>query len=167
MTKQNTPASLEITTRKPAETIRFGMKLAHCLGPGDILCLLGNLGSGKTTFVKGIAKGLRIDPKAVNSPTFVLLNLYRGRLALHHFDLYRIEQAKELFYLDYEEYFYGQGITVVEWAERLKNFLPAEFLKIELSGRAPFPSERRIRLTPVGHHYQHILEPLRYEYSRH
>lgn len=122
----------EIITNNAKETLKFGRKFSSQLKAGDIVCLFGELGSGKTTFVKGLAQGLGIDPDVVNSPTFVLLNVHEGQLPLYHFDLYRLEDVKEILALGYEEYFYGEGITVVEWAERLKTLMPKKYVRVEL-----------------------------------
>ncbi len=129
-----------------------GTRVASLLKKSDIICLFGDLGSGKTTLVKGIARGLKINPKTVNSPTFVLMNIYQGKLPLYHFDLYRIETVQEMFFLDYEEYLYGEGVAVIEWAQRLGALLPAECLKIELAVKGEH--ERSISLTPLGKRYE-------------
>ncbi|MEK6560783.1 MAG: tRNA (adenosine(37)-N6)-threonylcarbamoyltransferase complex ATPase subunit type 1 TsaE, partial [Nitrospirota bacterium] len=87
--------TVRILSKSTDQTLRLGERLAKYLRRGDILCLEGELGSGKTTLIKGIAKGLRIAPEKVNSPTFVLMNAYHGRLPLYHFDLYRLEEIHE------------------------------------------------------------------------
>jgi tRNA threonylcarbamoyladenosine biosynthesis protein TsaE len=99
---------------------------------GDMVCLFGDLGSGKTAFVKGMAKGLKITPHHVHSPTFTLMNIYEGKVPLYHFDLYRIN-AIDLFGLGYEEFFYGNGIAAVEWSERLEGLMPKDCWKVELA----------------------------------
>ena len=126
---------IEFLSNNTDETLKLGKKIAAQLKPGDIVCLFGDLGSGKTTFVKGIAQGLGIKPDAVNSPTFVLLNIYEGKRSLYHFDLYRLGNVKEILAIGYEEYFYGDGITVVEWAERLKFLMPKKYVRVELTHR--------------------------------
>ena len=115
------------------DTAKIGEDLAKNAKPGDIFCLSGNLGAGKTVFAGGFAKGLGIDSD-VTSPTFTILNEYHdGRLCLFHFDFYRLEDPNELFGIGYEEYFYGNGVTLVEWPERAKELIPkdANFIKIE------------------------------------
>ena len=107
------------------ETLALGAAFAGVLKRGDAVCLFGDLGTGKTVFVKGMAKGLGIRPEKVHSPTFTLMNIYEGRIPLYHFDLYRI-RAEDLFGLGYEEFFYGNGITAVEWSERLEALLPRD-----------------------------------------
>lgn len=136
------------------ETIKFARNLAKQLRPGDILCLFGDLGTGKTTFVKGIALGLKVKSSEVNSPTFVLMNIYEGRLPLYHFDLYRLDNIREISRLGYEEFFYNEGISVVEWAEKLGRLLPQEYLAIELTHQGE--NKRLITLKPHGKRYENI-----------
>lgn len=107
-----------------------GKSLGKKLYPGLVICLVGDLGVGKTTFVQGLAKGLGIK-KQVSSPTFQLLRVYSGRLALFHFDLYRLKTSLEWEDLGYEEYFFGSGVTVMEWAEKVKFSWPEERLEIQ------------------------------------
>ena len=101
------------------ETVRFGELLAKYLKRGDIIALFGDLGSGKTTLVKGIAKGSNVKTEDVNSPTFVLMNLYHGKLPIYHFDLYRLEDTKEIDRLGCQEFFYDNGVSIIEWADRI------------------------------------------------
>jgi len=124
-------------TNSAKETILAGEKLARKLKPGDMVALSGNLGSGKTTFTKGIGKGLGVkDSKRINSPTFVLIKEYNGRVPLYHLDLYRLDDLKEIKNLAIEEYIYGNGITVIEWAEKIKSILPEKhiFVKLKIKG---------------------------------
>ncbi len=120
-----------IITKSAAETQRFGQKLARQLNPGDLVCLSGGLGAGKTCLVQGIARGLQVKDY-VNSPTFKIINEYAGKMPVYHFDLYRLEGLTDLQGLGYEEYFYGQGVSLVEWAEKITPFLPKQYLRIEL-----------------------------------
>ena len=135
----------EIISEGPEETKAFGKHLAKGLRGGDIICLFGDLGSGKTTLNKGIAAGLNINPKEVNSPTFILMNIYKGRLPLFHFDLYRIEDLHGISSIGYDEFLYGDGVSVIEWADRLGEFLPEEHLRIEMEHKKL--DERVIRLS--------------------
>ena len=124
-------------TNSAKETMLVGEKLAKKLKPGDMIALSGNLGSGKTTFTKGIGKGLGVkDSKRINSPTFVLIKEYNGRVPLYHLDLYRLDDLKEIENLAIEEYIYGNGITVIEWAEKIKSILPEKhiFVKLKIKG---------------------------------
>ena len=124
--------SIKILSKSPKETFNLGMTIARHCKPGDIICMEGNLGAGKTTLTQGIAAGLNINAKSVVSLTFVFLNIYNGTLTVYHFDLYRLENLQELFNIGYEEFFYSSGLAVIEWAERLKTLKPKQYLKIEL-----------------------------------
>ena len=124
---------MKLVSHNATQTIRLGKRLARHLKAGDIVCLFGNLGSGKTTFTKGIAEGLKIKKEKVNSPTFVLMNAHDGKLPLFHFDLYRLDDLKEIAAIGYEDFFYDNGVTVIEWADKLKKFLPKDYLAIHLS----------------------------------
>jgi tRNA threonylcarbamoyladenosine biosynthesis protein TsaE len=124
---------MKIVTRSPQETMRFGMKLARHLKKGDIICLKGQLGSGKTILTKGIASGLGISRKEVLSPTFVLIRHYSGTMPLYHFDFYRLPDFREITALGYEEYFYDEGVSVIEWADRLGCLTPQDCLTITLT----------------------------------
>ena len=135
-------------TRSPEETQSLGVVLAERLEPGDLLALRGDLGSGKTCLIQGICRGLRVDDY-VTSPTFILINEYAGRLQnqpvpVYHFDLYRIQTPEELEDLGAEEYFYGRGICLIEWAERAGDLLPPRRLDLTLEYLTD--SERRIAL---------------------
>ena len=115
-------------------TIEIGIKLAKRLKKGDVVALIGDLGSGKTVLTKGIAKGLGVkDSRYVNSPTFVIIKEYKGKIPLYHFDLYRLDRSNILDMEAYEEYFYGDGISVIEWADKIRPFLPAGYIEVRLS----------------------------------
>lgn len=115
------------------ETEKLGIKLAEKLVPGSVVALSGDLGTGKTTFSKAIAKGLGIT-SLITSPTFTIINEYKeGRLPLYHFDVYRITDEEELYELGYEEYFYGKGVCIVEWADRIEDYLPKDAMRIYIS----------------------------------
>lgn len=105
------------------DTFRFAKKLALGAKPGDIICLDGDLGVGKTVFTQGFAEGLGIEDY-VNSPTFTIVKEYSGRIPLYHFDVYRIGDSSEMEEIGYEDYFYGDGVTIVEWPERIEDLLP-------------------------------------------
>ncbi len=141
------------------ETRALGKRLAKCAKPGDIVCLFGDLGSGKTTMIKGLAAGLGAHEEDVTSPTFVFLNVYdQLKWPLYHFDLYRLEETDELFDIGYEEFLYGDGIAVVEWSERLEEFLPKERLDIYLKHKGE--DSREIRLKAFGKRYEQMLKTL-------
>lgn len=114
------------------KTQKFGEWLGSNLKPGDVVCLNGELGAGKTTLTKSIAKGMGIEDY-VTSPTFNIINEYYGKLNLYHFDTYRLENIEEASYLGFDEYFYGDGVCVVEWADKIADFLPEEYLEININ----------------------------------
>ncbi len=110
------------------DTFRIGELMGGKLTPGSIICLEGDLGVGKTVLVKGLAKGIGIT-EPVSSPTFTILQEYReGRLPLYHFDAYRIEDPEEMYELGFEEYLFGDGVCIIEWASQIEELLPADVL---------------------------------------
>ena len=120
-------------TYSDKETLEFGKKLGIEAVPGMIICLDGDLGTGKTMIAKGIALGLGIT-EPVSSPTFTVIKEYHeGRLPLYHFDVYRIEDPVEMDEIGYEDYFFGDGVTVIEWSDMIKELIPDSALKIKLS----------------------------------
>ena len=150
---------VDFLSRSAEQTRRLGVRLGVLLEPGDVICFTGDLGSGKTTFVQGLAKGWgTLDP--VSSPTFVLVNQYRRPEGgtLHHLDAYRIESIQEAEDLDIDAMLMN-GPLVVEWSERIQRALPAEYLRIELTWVAD--EQRRIFITPVGERYKKLLQSFR------
>lgn len=122
----------EIVINNEQETMEFGIKLAKQLVPGSVVALIGDLGVGKTTLTKAIAKGLGIH-SMVTSPTFTIIQEYKeGRLPLYHFDVYRIMDEEEMYELGYEEYFFGNGVCVVEWADQIEGLLPEDVIRIHI-----------------------------------
>jgi len=146
-----------VKTFSPAQTAFLGEKMGTLLEGGEVICLYGELGAGKTCFVQGLALGLGIKER-VTSPTFALIHEYTGRLTLYHMDFYRLADPLELEALGYEEYFYGQGVCVIEWAERVRELLPRERLDVKISAAGCSPDERIIRLCPGGGRYRYIAE---------
>ncbi len=130
-------------TTSEAETFELGRKLSLKLKPGDAISLEGDLGTGKTALVKGIAWGMGIT-EPITSPTFTLVNTYEGSATLHHFDIYRVDDAEELYTIGWEEYFDRDAITVVEWGDRFPELLPAHTLHIRLSRDGDHPDNRSI-----------------------
>ncbi len=123
------------------ETILFGKQFAERLQPGDVVCLDGDLGAGKTHFVKGIASFFGVDPTEVSSPTFTLINEYHGSLLVYHFDCYRIKNEQEALEIGTEDYLYGDGISVVEWPEKIRNLLPPESVWVNISHKGEHERE--------------------------
>jgi tRNA threonylcarbamoyladenosine biosynthesis protein TsaE len=151
---------MEFISKSVNSTLRIGSQIAKELKPASIICLFGNLGSGKTVLTKGIARGLGISSSNIISPSFVLLRQYaKGRLPLFHFDLYRLTETKDIVGLGFEEYFYGEGVTVIEWAGRLGRLMPEEFLKIELVVKGSL--QRMIKITAFGKGYKNVIASLR------
>lgn len=136
-----------------ADTDRLGAMLAEVLVPGTVVALIGTLGAGKTRLVQAVAAAFGNPRDAITSPTFVLVNEYlAGRLPVYHFDTYRLKDEDEFLELGPEEYFAGQGITFVEWADRFAQLLPASYLKIEIA--AVGATEREFTITSVGTEYE-------------
>ncbi|MGI5882730.1 MAG: tRNA (adenosine(37)-N6)-threonylcarbamoyltransferase complex ATPase subunit type 1 TsaE [Dethiobacteria bacterium] len=122
---------LVITSHGEEETRTIGRILGKGVPPGMVIALKGDLGAGKTVLAQGIAQGAGVEG-TVNSPSYVLMNIYHGQLELYHFDFYRLEDEDDLFELGLDEYFYGEGVTLVEWADKFPSFLPEDRLEIEI-----------------------------------
>jgi len=156
---------MRIISKSVNDTINIGKVIAKDLRKGDIVCLFGELGSGKTVLTKGIASGLGIKRRKVISPSFVLIRQYStAKIPLYHFDLYRLKTIEDILALGYEEYFYDDGITVVEWADRLKFILPKEYLKIKLYIKSD--SQRLLQISAFGKYYRELSARI-YENIRH
>lgn len=145
----------QIETCTEEETRRVAVRLANLLKPGDVITLAGELGAGKTTFTKGIAVGLGVK-RVVNSPTYTIIKEYEGELPLYHMDVYRLEDSDED--IGFSEYFEGEGISVVEWAEFIEEYLPKERLEIKINYLDE--EKRRLEFYPHGSHYHWIISSL-------
>jgi tRNA threonylcarbamoyladenosine biosynthesis protein TsaE len=145
----------ELNTTNTEETSRFAERLAAFLHPGDVIALEGDLGAGKTTFTKGLAKGLEIK-KTVNSPTFTIIKEYKGKIPLYHMDVYRVTDSCED--LGFDEYFEGAGVTVVEWAHLIEEQLPPERLTIFMYREEE--DKRKIVLVPKGKRYEQLCKEI-------
>ena len=150
--------SIEIISHSPEETQRIGVRLGQLIRPGDVFLLSGELGTGKTCLTQGIANGLGITDYAL-SPSFALIREMYGRLPLYHIDLYRLENTAEIADLGLDDYLYGRGISVIEWAERALGLLPNEHLRIEISYLGEM--ERRLKFTANGRRYLEYIDALR------
>ena len=140
----------EIVSASPEETEAAGERLGRVLEPGAVVALTGELGAGKTCFIRGLVRGLGVETTAT-SPTFVLVNEYRGRLPVYHVDLYRVESLTEAWELGLPELMSGNEITVIEWAERLGPLLPTGAIRVTVEGLGDEP--RRIIIeaaTPIA-----------------
>lgn len=139
---------LTLSSRGPDETRAIGKRLGRWLKSGDLIALEGELGAGKTCLAQGLLEGLGIRGYA-GSPTFTILNEYPGRVPVYHFDVYRLGGPDGLDDLGYEEYFYGDGVTIVEWADLVQQVLPSDHLRIRLQEGEETDS-RRISIEATG-----------------
>ncbi len=144
--ERSRPSELECITRSAEETRALARRLAPQLRPGDVVLLVGELGAGKTTFVRGLAEGLGLDPGRVSSPTFVLIQEYEreGAPSLYHVDAYRVRDPCELLEVGLEEYFERPGITVIEWGDKVRELVPPG--AIEIRFEVLEDDRRRIRV---------------------
>ncbi|MFB1052215.1 tRNA (adenosine(37)-N6)-threonylcarbamoyltransferase complex ATPase subunit type 1 TsaE [Paraliobacillus sp. JSM ZJ581] len=145
----------KVITNTTEETIKIAEKLAVLLRPGDVVTLQGDLGAGKTTFTKGLGIGLGVT-RTINSPTFTIVKEYMGELPLYHMDVYRLEESDED--IGFDEYFNGDGISVVEWPQFITAFLPDKRLDIEL--KTIEDNKRQMILYPNGHDFEKICKEL-------
>jgi len=153
-------SSFSILSRSAAETRRWGRRLARLLSGGEIVGLTGELGSGKSCFVRGVAEGLAVGGEAwIRSPSFTLINEYRGRLPIYHIDLYRVTDPKEMEELDLKEHLYSDGVSLVEWFEHLSAGAAEEYLHIGFAYADG--ARRRLTFTAYGSRYQELLQDLR------
>ena len=146
-----------IITKSPGETKKLGKEVSKLVKPGDLLAFYGELGAGKTCFIQGISKGLEVKDY-VTSPSFTIINEYQGKIPIYHFDLFRLNNIEEIFELGYEEYFYGEGLTVIEWAEKIEKLLPKNHLKIDIKFKNCY--ERIFSFISQGDRFNKFLEEL-------
>lgn len=148
---------MKIQSFSPDETKDLAFKLAGFLKAGDVLALFGDLGAGKTCFTQGLALGLAVK-RPVKSPTFQIIREYEGRLPLYHFDLYRLGEAEELYEIGYEDYVYGNGVTVIEWPGRAEELLPEARLEIHLKSTGQ--EARELELLAFGKRAEKIVKEM-------
>jgi tRNA threonylcarbamoyladenosine biosynthesis protein TsaE len=146
-------------THSEQETVELGIKMGKLLEAGDIVLLYGDLGAGKTVLTRGLVQGLGAKD-VVTSPTYTLMHRYEGRVPIYHFDLYRLGGPDEVLDLGYEEFFYGDGVSIVEWPERLEYLCPEEHVRvrIEVAGDG---KKRRITVDAVGGRYSRFEKELK------
>lgn len=125
-------------TQSEEETIQAGRQFAERLRPGDVVCLHGGLGAGKTHFAKGIASYFGVSENDVNSPTFVLIQEYSGSTPVYHFDAYRLKSAGEAREIGTEDYLYGDGISIIEWPEKMEPLIPKDAIHITIEKTGAF-----------------------------
>jgi tRNA threonylcarbamoyladenosine biosynthesis protein TsaE len=157
-------SELQLTVKSGSEekTIDYGRILGGLLDRGDVVALIGELGAGKTYLTKGLALGLGArDTKGITSPTFTIINEYSGRLPIFHLDFFRLNEYYEVEELGYEEYFYGPGVSIIEWAEKFPKILPEEHLEIKINILGE--TERELELKVWGGHYRRIIEKMQKE----
>lgn len=158
MKRMDAETKLTVTTDAVEKTRQVGEELGRLLGPGDLLCVYGPLGAGKTALAQGVARGLGVT-EAVVSPTFILIREYRGRVPFYHFDAYRLQGPEDLNLLGAEEYLAGDGVVLVEWADRVDPALPAERLDVALD--YDNENKRRLSFRPRGDRYRALVEELK------
>jgi len=150
---------LELISHNPEQTQRLGIRIGELALGGDIFLLVGGLGAGKTCLTQGIAWGLGINEYTL-SPSFVIVRELHGRLPLYHIDLYRLDHIEEVEELGLDNYLYGKGVCVIEWAEKGLSVLPAEHLMIQIGYLSD--TERSFQLKPSGKRYLEVLGQLKH-----
>ncbi len=148
--------TITIQTSSAEETQALGERIGRALEPGVVIALTGGLGAGKTTLTKGIARGLEVAD-IIHSPTFTLIHEHEGRLPVYHFDLYRLDTPEQLDDLGHEDYFYGGGVAVIEWAERAGDLLPPDRVDIHITGEDDL---RTLEISSTGPVSARIVERL-------
>ncbi|MFH1406945.1 MAG: tRNA (adenosine(37)-N6)-threonylcarbamoyltransferase complex ATPase subunit type 1 TsaE [Candidatus Omnitrophota bacterium] len=144
---------MTINSKSPYDTIRLGKNLGKLAKPGDVIVLVGELGSGKTTLTKGIAQGLGVKrTQYITSPSFVIAREYKGKIPLYHIDLYRLDKDAELDTTGFEEYLGSGGVCVIEWGKKVESILPQEHLTVHLNIKGE--NKRQIKLSIGGRQYK-------------
>jgi len=149
---------MEIVSTAPEQSFSFGRQLGQLLQEGSVLCLIGDLGAGKTLLVQGIAQGLGLNEE-ITSPTFTVMNVYEGTIPVYHFDLYRLESPEQLVDIGFDEYTNAGGIAIIEWPDKFPGFMPDSYLRIELIKTGD--NDRLIKVSPQGAHHYLLYEELK------
>lgn len=149
---------MELLLDSVEKTMELGIKIGKLVNPGDILCLDGELGTGKTHLAKGIALGLDIN-EHITSPTFTIVNEYKGRIKLYHFDVYRIDDPEEIETIGFDEYIFSDAVSIIEWSELIKDLIPKEHVNIIIK-KMPAKDEnfRCITINYCGSRYDYLKE---------
>ncbi|TDM00655.1 tRNA (adenosine(37)-N6)-threonylcarbamoyltransferase complex ATPase subunit type 1 TsaE [Macrococcus carouselicus] len=145
---------MKLTINSLDEIEQFAKKIAEQAEENDVYLLKGNLGVGKTTFSQFFGKHLGVK-RLINSPTFNIIKSYQGRLPFHHMDCYRLEGSEDL---GFDDYFYGDGVTLIEWPQMIEDFLPDQYMTIEISRLSD--TSRQVELIPFGRRYKRLLEEM-------
>ena len=136
-------------THSPEETQEIGVRIGAQLSPGDVVALIGDLGAGKTCLTQGIAEGVGVyQDQTVNSPSYILINEYEGKIPIYHIDLYRLERLEDIVALGLEDYFGGDGICVIEWGDRMGELLPESHIQVTITAEDEFT--RTIEVSPIS-----------------
>lgn len=156
---QNT--AVTFTTISPEETEALGEKIGRRLQRGDILTFKGELGAGKTCMIRGIAKGLGIKDR-ITSSSFVIMRVMEGDIPVYHFDLYRLENEEELIDIGYDEFLFSNGVSLIEWPEKLENLIGSDFLSVEIQYDEQDESflRRIIKITPSGKRFEDLTKEI-------
>lgn len=154
---------MKLITRGEEETIKVGEELASKLRPGSVVALYGEMGAGKTCFIKGVCRGLGVREE-VTSPSFTLLNLYQGRLLVYHFDFFRIQTPEEAWDIGFEEFIYQDGVSLIEWAEKVRDILPEG--RIEVFLKRINKDLREIQIVYESSGNRDIINPVRSGHCR-
>lgn len=149
---------MEIVSTAPEKTFSFGRQLGQLLKEGSILCLIGDLGAGKTLLVQGIAQGLGLNEE-ITSPTFTVMNVYEGTIPVYHFDLYRLESPEQLLDIGFDEYTNAGGIAIIEWPDKFPDYMPDGYLRLELIKTGD--NDRLIKVSSQGAHHHLLYEELK------
>lgn len=147
---------VKIYLENEEQTRDIGYKLGNLLTPKSVVCLIGDLGAGKTTMTQSLAQALKVDDY-ITSPTFTIVNEYEGKMPLYHFDVYRIGSSDEMYDIGFDEYINGDGVCIIEWANLIEDILPDEYLYIEMNYKE---TGREMILTPKGEKYEEIVKEL-------
>ncbi len=157
--------TFSVVTQSPAQTVRLGRLLGEILPPGTFVALMGSLGAGKTVLTKGLARGLGVeDDREVTSPTFVLVNEYRGRVPVFHLDLYRLGGYAEVEEIGWDEFVSGPGVTIVEWADKVAEDLPSERIEIQLQWEGE--EKRKLEFFGRGERGRTLVEELKQKWEK-